>query len=294
MFEHFHARRADAGDTRIHALVGGSGPPVLLLHGYPQTHVMWHRVAPELTRRHTVVTADLRGYGDSAKPAGGAEHAEYAKRAMAADQLALMHELGFDRFAVVGHDRGARVAHRLCLDHPEAVTRAAVLDIVPTRHMFQTVDRTVAEGYYHWFFLAQPHPLPEGLLEAAPEHYLRSKLDRWSAVPDAFTSEALAEYLRCFAEPAAIHASCEDYRAAATIDLDHDEADAAAGRCVTCPLLALWGTRGFVGQHYDVEDIWRQYATDVRTTALDCGHFLPEEAPEATGRVLGNFLAERN
>lgn len=290
MFEHFNVHRADAGGTSIHALVGGSGPPVLLLHGYPQTHSMWHRVAPELLRRHTVVAADLRGYGDSAKPAGGAEHAEYAKRAMAADQLALMRELGFDRFAVVGHDRGARVAHRLCLDHPEAVTRAAVLDIVPTRHMFQTIDRTVAERYYHWFFLAQPHPLPERLLEAAPEHYLRSKLDRLSAMSGAFAPEALAEYLRCFAKPAAIHASCEDYRAAATVDLDHDEIDAAAGRRVTCPLLALWGTRGFVGAHYDVGGIWRQYATDVRATGLDCGHFLPEEAPEATGRALANFL----
>lgn len=293
MFEHFAVHRAEVEGTSLHALVGGSGPPVLLLHGYPQTHVMWHRVAPALARQHTVVTPDLRGYGDSAKPAGGTEHVEYGKRAMAADQLQLMRGLGFDRFAVVGHDRGARVAHRLCLDQPDAVSCAAVLDIVPTRHMFRTVDRTVAEGYYHWFFLAQPHPLPERLLEAAPEHYLRSKLDRWSAVPDAFAAEAVSEYLRCFADPAAIHASCEDYRAAATIDLDHDEADAAAGRGVDCPLLALWGARSFVGQHYDVEPIWRQYAADVRTSSLDCGHFLPEEAPESTGRALADFLARR-
>jgi haloacetate dehalogenase len=276
--------------VRVHAAIGGSGPPVLLLHGYPQCHLMWHRVAPELARGHTVVAADLRGYGDSDKPPAGDAHAGYGKRAMAADQVGLMRALGFDRFAVVGHDRGARVAHRMCLDHPDAVTSVAVLDIVPTRHMFNTVDLSFGRTYYHWFFLAQPPELPERLIGSDPEFFLRSSMGRWSADPAAFDPAAMAEYVRHFADPGTIRASCEDYRAAASIDLEHDEEDFTAGRRVGCPLLALWGGRGFVNRQYDVLEVWRRYAEDVRGAALDCGHFLPEEAPEATVEALGEFL----
>lgn len=291
MFEEFESHTVVVDGIAIHAVIGGSGPPVLLLHGYPQMHAMWHHIAPELARRHTVVVADLRGYGDSAKPAGDTDHATYSKRAMAADQVGLMRLLGFESFAVVGHDRGARVAHRMCLDHPDRVNRVAVLDIVPTRHMFRTADSGVAHGYYHWFFLAQPFDLPERLIGADPEYFLRYCMDRWAADSGAFAPEAVAEYLRCFADPATIHATCEDYRAAATVDLEHDEADARAGRRVGCPVLALWGGLGFVGTQYDAAAIWRQYTADVQPEALPCGHFLPEEAPEATAGALIDFLA---
>ncbi|ROR89743.1 alpha/beta fold hydrolase [Nocardioides aurantiacus] len=291
----------DVDGVRVHARTAGSGPPVLLLHGYPQTHVMWHRVAPVLAKRHTVVLADLRGYGDSDRPAdepggaagdaaGSSTHAAYSKRAMAADQVGLMRALGHERFAVVGHDRGARVTHRLCLDHPEAVTRAAVLDVAPTRHVLHHVDLALARTYEHWFFLSQENDLPERLIGSDPGGYLRAKLDAWSAVPGAFDEAALAEYVRCFSDPAVVHASCEDYRAAVTVDLALDDADAAAGRRVEAPLLVLWGARGFVGAAYDVEAVWQEYAADVTARSLDCGHFLPEEAPEATTTALLEFL----
>lgn len=284
----------DVEGVRVHAVTGGSGPPVLLLHGYPQTHAMWHRVAPALAERHTVVAADLRGYGDSGKPPSTPDHAPYAKRAMAGDVVALMRALGHERFSVVGHDRGARVAHRLCLDHPTAVERVAVLDIVPTRHVFATADRAMATAYYHWFFLAQPEPLPERLIGADPVWFLHRKLGHWSApgAQDAgvFAPGAMAEYERCFADPATVHASCEDYRAAASVDLEHDDADAVAGVRVGVPLLALWGAEGFVGRHYDVLGVWREYADDVRGQAVPGGHFLPEESPQDTTRLLLAFL----
>lgn len=288
MLEDFERRTVDVDGVGIHAAIGGSGPPLLLLHGYPQTHVMWHRVAPALSREFTVVAADLRGYGDSAQPAAGADHAGYAKRAMAGDQVGLMSRLGFERFAVAGHDRGARVTHRMCLDHPETVTAAAVLDIVPTRVVYETADQTVAAAYYHWFFLIQPYDLPERLIGADPEFDLRRKLEQWSRGPEPFAPEAVNEYLRWFTAPGAVHASCEDYRAGATVDLEHDRRD--AGARVRCPLLVLWGGRGFVGTYYDVLDIWRARADDVRGEPLDCGHFLPEEAPEATTAALRAFL----
>lgn len=291
MFDGFRTCDIDVDGVPVHARVGGSGSPVLLLHGYPQTHTMWHHVARGLAAQHTVVAADLRGYGDSGKPPGGAGHVGYGKRAMAADQVGLMRALGFDGFAVVGHDRGARVAHRMCLDHPEVVSRAAVLDIVPTRHTFATADSAFAHGYYHWFFLAQPEDLPEHLIGGDPEYYLRHKLGQWSADAGRFSPDAVAEYVRCFRDPATIHASCEDYRAAATIDLEHDDRDADAGNKVRCPLLAMWGLRGFVGRRYDVETVWRDYATDVRAAGVDCGHFLAEEAPEQTVALLGDHLA---
>jgi haloacetate dehalogenase len=290
-FAGFRVLDVDAAGIDIHARIGGSGPPVLLLHGYPQTHVMWHRVAPELARSHTVVVADLRGYGDSEKPPAGPDHAEYGKRAMAADQVRLMTALGFDRFAAVGHDRGARVVHRMCLDHPDAVERAAVLDIVPTLHIFDNVDRGMATAYYHWFFLAQAAELPERLIAADPEYYLRTSIQRWSAGTFPFEPAAVEEYVRCFADPAAIAASCEDYRAGASIDLDDDAADRRAGNRVRCPLLVLWGLRGFVGGHYDVLSIWRDYATDVRGGGLHCAHFVAEEEPDATTEALVDFLA---
>jgi haloacetate dehalogenase len=289
----FSSHTAQVDGIRVHAAVGGTGPPLLLLHGYPQNHVMWHRVAPELAARFTVVAADLRGYGDSGKPPGGSDHAGYGKRAMAADQVGLMASLGFDRFAVAGHDRGARVTHRMCLDHPAAVSAAAVLDIAPTRHMYATVDREFAQGYYHWFFLSQPADLPERLIGADPEFYLRRKLAQWSRDPDAFDEAAVAEYVRCFADPDTVRASCEDYRAAASIDLEHDERDAAAGNLVRCPLLVLWGAKGFVGGRYDVLAVWRRYAEDVRGRGLDCGHFLPEEQPAETTSALRGFFLEQ-
>jgi haloacetate dehalogenase len=292
MFDGFEAHdiAVDTGADTVHAVVGGDGPPVLLLHGYPQTHVMWHRVAPTLARDHTVVATDLRGYGDSGKPPGDPEHARYSKRVMAADQVAVMRALGFDRFAVAGHDRGARVAHRMCLDHPDAVSRAAVLDIAPTRHMFGTADHRFGMAYYHWYFLAQPYDLPERLIGADPEYYLRRKVAQWSGAGFSFDPDALAEYLRCFTDPACVHASCEDYRAAATIDLAHDDVDFDAGHRVGCPLLALWGTRGFVGRQCDPLAVWRLYADDVTGAGVESGHFLAEEAPEATTAALLEFL----
>jgi haloacetate dehalogenase len=288
-FEHFDV---DIQGTRIHAALGGDGPPVLLLHGYPQTHVMWHSVAPQLAERHTVVLADLRGYGDSSRPASAAGHASYAKRAMAADQVELMRHLGFDTFALVGHDRGARVAHRLCLDYPQVVSGVALLDIVPTRHVFTHVDRAMAHDYYHWFFLSQGPDLPEHLIGADPEYWVRRTLAQWSgpAGLHAFAPEAVEDYVRCFSDPEVIRASCEDYRAGASIDLEHDEVDATAGRLVQCPMLVLWGAEGFVGQAYDVVDVWTKYAVDVHGQALNCGHFLAEEDPLQTLSAMSDFL----
>ena len=290
MFEAFERVRVEASDAEINLVRGGEGPPVLLLHGYPQTHSMWHAVAPRLAENFTVVATDLRGYGDSSKPFGSEDHATYSKRAMAADQVKVMGSLGFPTFAVVGHDRGGRVGHRMALDHPDSVTRLAVLDIVPTRHVYATVGRELATAYYHWFFFIQPYDLPETLIGADPGYYLRKKLGGWGTKLDTFAPEALAEYERCFGDPATIHASCEDYRAAASIDLDHDDADRDEGRKITCPLLALWGDRGAMGRLYDVANVWREYARDVRGGPIDAGHFLAEERPEETARELANFL----
>ena len=292
MFEVFqeHTIRLGKG-IEIHARAGGLGPPVLLLHGYPQTHVCWHKVAPALASRFTVVAADLRGYGGSSKPDGGENHVNYSKRAMALDQLEVMREFGFDHFRVVGHDRGGRVAHRLALDHPSAVERLAVLDIAPTITMYANTNRAFAEAYYHWFFLIQPFDLPERLIGADPEYFLRWTLAAWSKVKDAIDEKAFAAYLEAFQGPEAIHAACEDYRAAATIDLDHDAADERAGRLLTMPLLALWGARGTVARHFDILRIWRdKSASEVTGKGLDCGHFLPEEAPEETLSEILHFL----
>ena len=288
MFEGFERVRVETGEATINAVRGGEGPPVLLLHGYPQTLAMWHLVAPRLAEAFTVVAADLRGYGDSSKPEGGSDHSGYSKRAMAGDLVQLMRELGFDSFAVVGHDRGGRVAHRMALDYPEWITKLAVLDIVPTRHVFATADKDLAMSYYHWFFLAQPYDLPERLIGADPDYYLSKKLGGWGSGVEAFAQEAYAEYQRCFRDPETIHASCEEYRAAATIDLVHDEAD--RHRKVECPLLALWGEKGVVERLYDVFEVWSGYASDVRGSPLPCGHFLAEERPGETAEELGSFL----
>ena len=288
MFEGFERIQIETRGASINAVRGGEGPPVLLLHGYPQTLAMWHLIAPRLSASFTVIASDLRGYGDSSKPKGGEEHAGYSKRAMAADQVEVMQTLGFGSFAVVGHDRGGRVAHRMALDHPQSVTRLAVLDIVPTRHVFETADKELAMAYYHWFFLSQPYDLPERLIGADPDYYLRKKLGGWGTGFDSFASEAYAEYERCFRDPRTIHASCEDYRAAATIDLEHDGAD--RDRKVGCPLLALWGEQGVVERLYDALGVWRGYASDVRGRALPCGHYLAEERPEETAEELVTFL----
>jgi haloacetate dehalogenase len=291
VFEGFERERIQTSETEIELVRGGEGPPVLLLHGYPQTHAMWHLLVPRLAEDFTVVAADLRGYGDSSKPFGEEDHSTYSKRAMAGDQAAVMESLGLDSFAVVGHDRGGRVAHRMALDYPDRVTKLAVLDIVPTRHIFETVGKELATAYYHWFFYIQPYDLPETLIGGNPSYYLRKKLGGWGTSLETFTQEALAEYERCF-DTATIHASCEDYRAAASIDLTHDGKDQDEGHKVECPLLALWGGRGVMERLYDVEAVWREYAIDVRGKPLDAGHFLAEERPTETIRELKEFLGE--
>lgn len=288
MFEGFERTRIEGREATINVVHGGEGPPVLLLHGYPQTYAMWHPVAPRLAERFTVMATDLRGYGDSSKPPGGEDHAAYSKRAMAADQVEAMEALGFERFAVVGHDRGGRVGHRMALDYPERVSKLAVLDIIPTREIFATVDKDLATAYYHWFFLIQPYDLPEKLIGSDPIYYLHKKLGGWGTALEAFAPEALAEYERCFRDPATIHASCEDYRAAATIDLAHDEADLA--RKLECPLLTLWGGNGAMEKLYDVLEVWREYALDARGRPINAGHFLVEESPEETVEELSSFL----
>ena len=289
MFEGFERQRVATNGATINLVLGGSGPPLLLLHGYPQTHVMWHKIAPRLAEDFTVVISDLRGYGDSDKPESDDRHEAYSKRAMAQDQVEAMAALGFDEFRVAGHDRGGRVTHRMAIDHPNRIIQAAVLDIAPTHKVFAETNQAMATAYYHWFFLIQPFDLPERLIGNDAEYYLRRKLGHWGRDIDAFTPEAISEYLRCFSDPATIHASCEDYRAGASIDLEHDEADMATK--VACPLLVLWGSKGFLEQAYDVLAVWRERAVDVRGHSLECGHFLPEERPDETVAALLDFFA---
>ncbi|MFO7707931.1 MAG: alpha/beta hydrolase [Desulfobacterales bacterium] len=272
--------------ARIHTLRGGSGPPLLLLHGYPQTHVMWHRIGPRLARHFTVVLTDLRGYGDSGKPDSGVNHANYSKRAMALDQIEVMQALGYERFAVAGHDRGARVAWRLAVEHPGRVTQAVLLDIVPLPYSMVTCE--FATQYFHWFFLIQPAPFPETLIGGNVEFFLRSRFMRPTGGTGAIAPKAFAEYLRCFQDPATIRATCEDYRAGATIDLEHAGQDGS--RKVVCPLLVLWGERGTVGRLYDVMGIWREHAVNATGRALPAGHFLAEEVPDETLSEMLSFL----
>lgn len=272
----------------IRFALAGSGPALMLLHGHPQTHVTWRKVAPQLAQRYTVVTPDLRGYGDSSKPDGGEQHVNYSKRAMAADLVELMAALGLARFAVAGHDRGGRVAHRMALDHPGHVQRLALFDIAPTATMYARTDKAFATRYFWWFFLIQPYPLPERLIDAAPEFFIRTHIDGQNKVAGATEPAAFAEYLRCYLDPRTRHAICEDYRAAAGIDLDHDAADSATK--LAMPVLALWGGKGTVGALYDVLATWREKAIDVRGRALDCGHTLQEELPEEVLAELHQFM----
>jgi haloacetate dehalogenase len=275
-----------SGGACIRVRTAGSGPPVLLLHGYPQTSAMWHLVAPGLAENHTVVVADLRGYGDSAAPADAAgDPAAFGKRAMAADQVDVMAELGFDRFAVAGHDRGARCAYRLALDHPDAVTALAVLDILPTADVFARVDAAFARSAWHWFFLAQPGDLPERLIAADPDAFFQR------GTAGIFTPEALGAYREAWHRPDVVHAMCQDYRAGATVDVADDEADRGLRR-IGCPTLVLWGSRGPLGRTPDVLDVWRQWAPAAYGRELDCGHYLPEERPvETLGELLHLFGA---
>ncbi len=284
----FDGIQVKTSGAEINLIHGGSGNPLLLLHGYPQTHVMWHKVAPLLVDSFHIICPDLRGYGDSSKPTTTADHYPYSKRAMAQDMVEVMSFLGYREFFVAGHDRGGRVTHRLALDYPEKIKKACVMDIVPTYHMFKTTDQHFATGYYHWFFLIQPDGLPEHMIGADPAYYLTEKLKRWSARGAEFADEAVAEYTRCFSNPEAIHASCEDYRAASTIDLMHDEED--MNKKVRCPLLVLWGAKGFVHRTYDVLGVWREYAEYAEGKALECGHFLPEEAPATVREELLRFF----
>lgn len=288
LFPGFRMLDVAVSGATIRLRTGGSGPPLLLLHGYPQTHVLWHKVAPRLARRFTVVAADLRGYGDSSKPPGGPDHLAYSKRAMAQDMVEVMAALGHQRFFLAAHDRGARVAHRLALDHPGRVERLAVLDIAPTREMYRDTTDDFARAYWHWFFLIQPAPFPERMIGADPDGYWLKKCGSGSAGLAPFTPAALVEYLRCFRDPAAIHASCEDYRAAATIDIAHDDAD--GGRKVDCPLLVLWGRDGVIGRCFDPLALWRERARDVRGHALPGGHYLAEELPDAVAAELEAFF----
>jgi haloacetate dehalogenase len=290
MFQNFERLQVDVGDgITINAVRGGNGPPLLLLHGYPQTHSIWHKVAPTLAEHFTVVASDLRGYGDSSKPTGKLEL--YSKRAMALDQVRLMQSLGFERFFLAGHDRGARVSHRLAVDHPERVARLAVLDISPTLKMYEGTSQAFARAYWHWFFLIQPAPLPETLIGANPQEYLRARMARGDVGLTPFMPEAWSEYLRCF-DAATIHASCQDYRAAASLDLELDRADRTAHRTLEMPVLTLWGKHGTVEQCFSPVNDWHEVARDVRGEALPCGHYLPEEAPDAVTKHFLEFFGD--
>jgi haloacetate dehalogenase len=284
-----------AGETTIFLRRLGSGSPVLLLHGFPQTHLMWRHVAPLLARDFTVVCADLRGYGRSGCPASTPDHAPYAKRALARDMVAVMERLGFPRFSVAGHDRGGRVAYRLALDHPDRVARLAVLDVVPTEAVWARADARFALGFWPWSLLAQPAPLPERLLAAGADAVVDDALGGWGSPAAAFGPEVRASYVGALRDPAHAHAICEEYRAAATLDREHDRADRAAGRRILCPLLALWSARGALDTWYAEESgplaLWRQWADDVQGHALEAGHFFPEEVPAPTGDALRRFFS---
>ncbi len=284
MFPGFTQNRAKINGVEINFRRAGSGPPVLLLHGYPQTHAMWHEVAPALAQRFSVVLPDLRGYGDSAKPQSAADHLPYSKRVMAQDMVGLMAELGWRRFVVVGHDRGGRVAYRMALDHPDVVTQLATLDIVPTIEQWESLSGTRSVGAFHWMLLAQPSPIPEKLISVDPGWFLRTMCGAWAA---KVMGEHLDHYVEAFT-PDVVRATCDDYRAGATIDVEIDRADRDAGRRITCPMLALWGDPS--GKRPSLLDVWRRWAVDVRGHGLPCGHFLAEEAPDHTLAALDGFL----
>jgi len=293
LFPNFKNQKIETDDgVHINIRTGGEGLPLLLLHGHPQTHTIWHKVVPQLAKHFTLVLADLRGYGDSSKPIGADDHMNYSKRVMAKDMKQVMQMLGHERFSVLAHDRGARVAHRLAADHSDAIHRMVLLDIAPTVAMYEQTNEAFARAYWHWFFLIQPSPLPERLIEADPAAYLRDVMGNRSAGLTPFDPRAFAEYTRALSLPGAAHGLCEDYRAAASIDLEHDRADRAAGRRLTMPLLALWGAEGVVQRCFQPLAEWRLVADDVRGGALPCGHYIPEEAPEALLKTALPFLLE--
>lgn len=288
MFDGFEVFDVQTSGTTIHGRRGGSGPPVLLLHGFPETHLMWHRVAPALAERFTVVTTDLRGFGDSGTPPSAPDHAPYSMREIGREQVEVMRGLGYDRFAVIGHDRGGRCAYRIALDHPDAVSRLAVLDVIPTGEAFRRADKDFSLGFWIWSFLAAPEPVPERLIEQAPDVIVDYMLSL-SEATDAFPPEIRAEYVAKLSDPATIHAICEEYRAAATLDVAHDDADLGIRR-IACPTLVLWSATGAVDAWYEPLEIWKTWADDVSGGPVECGHYLPEEAPEKTVEALTSFL----
>jgi haloacetate dehalogenase len=290
LFPGFESELIEVNGVKIMARKGGSGRPLLLLHGHPQTHAIWHRVAQQLAKSHTVVMTDLRGYGDSSKPQGSQDHLNYSKRVMALDQIEVMRHFGFSEFDVLAHDRGARVAHRLALDHPKAVKRLVLLDIAPTLAMYEKTSNQFARSYWHWFFLIQPAPMPERLIEADPSAYVRDVLGRRSAGLAPFDARALAEYVRCIELPGAAHGLCEDYRASASIDLIHDQLDIDTKNFLHQPLLVLWGEQGVVNQCFEPLKEWSKLAVNVKGHALPCGHYIPEEAPELMLSQVQSFL----
>ncbi len=294
-FDGFEGRFHEVNGVRLFARTGGraDGPPLLLLHGFPQTHAIWHRVALALRDRYFLVMPDLRGYGDSTQPPDDPAHAAHSKRAMAADMVALMQALGHDRFGLVGHDRGGRVAHRLALDHPQSVSRLCVIDIAPTLDMYEATDMRFASAYYHWFMLIQPAPVPERLIGGDPLFTLHWTLGGWGAAGMGYIEpEALAEYERVFCRPENIHGLCEDYRASASIDLQHDRASREAGERIVCDVLALWGTRGVVHRMFKPLELWQaQCAGHVSGQALESGHFVPEEAHAGVARALQGYFS---
>ncbi len=289
MFEGFERRQIDVGDAKINMVLGGNGPALLLLHGYPQTHVIWHAVAPLLEAHFSLVIPDLRGYGDSVGPPGDPEHLNYSKRTMAQDMVSVMSNLGHERFLLAGHDRGARVAYRLTLDHPDRVLRLASLDTIPTLDTWEPMDMEFALGAFHWLFLAQPAPIPERLIGNDPDFFLDHLLNRWAGKPNALDEAAVSHYAEHFRKPSVLEAMAEDYRAGATIDLLHDKEDREAGKRITCPVFVPWGSRYTSGSPLE---IWKKWADDVRELRLDCGHFIAEEEPVACADALRDFFAQ--
>ena len=287
MFEQFKQDKINVNEININYKIGGKGEPLLLLHGYPQSHILWRKIAPLFAENYTVICSDLRGYGDSDKPESDKSHLAYSKKNMGLDQNELMKKLGFNEYFLVGHDRGGRVAHRMAIDYKENIKKISVLDIVPTSHVFKNTNALLARRYYHWFFLIQSFPHPETMIGNDPEYYIRSKLKMWGANDEYLTEDVLQEYLRCFT-PETIHASCEDYRAGASIDLKHHEED--LHKKISCPLQVLWGAKATVEELYDPVKVWKEWAINVEGKSIDCGHFLPEESPIETYDAIIKFF----
>jgi haloacetate dehalogenase len=287
MFDNFKQDSIEVNGVNINYKIGGQGEPLLLLHGYPQSHILWRKIAPLFAKDYTVICSDLRGYGDSDKPKSDKKHLTYSKKTMGLDQNELMKKLGFNEYFLVGHDRGARVAHRMAIDFKESIKKISVLDIVPTSHVFKNTNAILARRYYHWFFLIQSYPHPETMIGNDPEYYIRSKLQMWGANNHYLTEDIIKEYLRCFTTES-INASCEDYRAGASIDLVHHEED--LHKKINCPLQALWGSKGTVEELYDPVKVWKEWATNVEGQSIDCGHFLPEESPIETYNAIIKFF----